>query len=24
VCVERFNKGPTWGNQPGLRFRIQL
>jgi predicted acetyltransferase len=24
VLVERFDKGPTWGNQPGLRFRIPL
>jgi predicted acetyltransferase len=24
VLIERFDKGPTWGNQPGLRFRIQL
>lgn len=22
--IERFDKGPTWGNKPGLRFRIEL
>ncbi len=24
VFIEHFDKGPTWGNQPGLRFRITL
>jgi predicted acetyltransferase len=24
VLVEHFNKGPAWGNKPGLRFRIAL
>jgi predicted acetyltransferase len=22
--VERFDKGPTWGHRPGLRFRIEV
>jgi RimJ/RimL family protein N-acetyltransferase len=24
VLVEEFNKGPAWGNRPGLRFCIEL
>ena len=24
VLVEHFDKGPTWGHKPGVRFRIQL
>jgi predicted acetyltransferase len=24
VLVEHFNKGPTYGNKPGLRYRIDL